>query len=452
MSAEPPKPQELSEEEIAERIKRTEESEDAQLLLKLNGKPEIWNALVCRQMGEEKWQEFVERLPSEEEEKLKAEKILPYMEEKKNEYLKRREELKKTQPISDEVLKEYDLKVDQNLKLNCKQLYFKNDVNLSHFVFPQIIQMYKSYFQESASFTDAQFQESASFTDAQFQGGVDFTDAQFQDSVGFTDAQFQEWADFRGAEFQGLAYFKGAEFQGWADFEGAHFQDWANFEGVKFQNRADFTGAQFEDTADFQNGQFATPPMFSKAKIDTVFFSENRKYFQNDSPKLDAAQSKHAWQVLIKLMDDMHNLPQRQIFHEKLLQIEELEEKNKAVKCLYKTYRNIGSGYSILWPFVYLKLCIFTFAHYYYLISNNVALSISYAFANSLPFLSSSRKGATNFLDSIAVDEQCEIASLFSDEACQQIIAMFLAGFQNFLSLIFLFLIGLALRNRFRIK
>ena len=49
------KPPELTDEEIDARKDATEKNPIAQLLLKLNGKPEIWNALVCRQMGEEKW-------------------------------------------------------------------------------------------------------------------------------------------------------------------------------------------------------------------------------------------------------------------------------------------------------------------------------------------------------------------------------------------------------------
>ena len=157
-------------------------------------------------------------------------------------------------------------------------------------------------------------------------------------------------------------------------------------------------------------------------------------------------------------MDQMHNLPQRQIFHEKLLEVEEYElsKKNKNDKWYqktskwflgiqYKIYRALGFGYSIAKPSAFMAVYSIVFGVFYYAISSNPPKSIAYTLGNTLPFLSSSRKAATNF-----IDWKCEEICFHND--AQQTTVMMVGGFQTILSLVFLFLIGLALRNRFRIK
>ena len=82
----------------------------------------------------------------------------------------------------------------------------------------------------------------------------------------------------------------------------------------------------------------------------------------------------------------------------------------------------------------------FIFGLFYYAVSYNAPKSIAYTVGNALPFLSASRKAAFNFV------------KLGIHNDAQQTTVMMVGGFQTILSLVFLFLIGLALRNRFRIK
>lgn len=144
-------------------------------------------------------------------------------------------------------------------------------------------------------------------------------------------------------------------------------------------------------------------------------------------------------------MDKMHNLTQRQIFHEKLLEVEEQSERNQGQKSLaliYNEYKAIGYGYSIAKPLGFLTIWAAIFGVFYATISENIPKSLAYTLGNMLPFLGTRRKAVTNFLE----------LDVFEKNEGLQTTVMMVGGFQTVLSLLLLFLIGLALRNRFRIK
>jgi uncharacterized protein YjbI with pentapeptide repeats len=129
-----------------------------------------------------------------------------------------------------------------------------------------------------ASFLGATFTEGANFEGATFTEGVIFQDATFTDEAEFGGATFTHVAFFRGATFT-KASFRGATFTQWADFSGATFTHMADFEGATFTEGANFEGATFTDEADFVNAEMkaetffrgasfaSSPPRFFGAKL-----------------------------------------------------------------------------------------------------------------------------------------------------------------------------------------
>jgi uncharacterized protein YjbI with pentapeptide repeats len=144
-------------------------------------------------------------------------------------------------------------------------------------------------FTEVANFKGATFTDRANFEGATFTGWANFEGATFTEAANFKGATFTEWADFEGAtfiqsaDFRGATFtepadFKKATFTDWvffgyatftegANFEGAIFTEWAIFMGATFTKAAIFIGATFTEAADFATATFGYDASFASAKF-----------------------------------------------------------------------------------------------------------------------------------------------------------------------------------------
>jgi uncharacterized protein YjbI with pentapeptide repeats len=114
-------------------------------------------------------------------------------------------------------------------------------------------------------------------------GRADFSGTTFSDDAGFSRATFSDDAVFSGATFSGRAdfsevTFSGATFPSQVDFSRATFSGWAvfwnasfslaNFRGASFQKETLFVNAQMEGPTSFKDAEFSsTPPQFFGAKL-----------------------------------------------------------------------------------------------------------------------------------------------------------------------------------------
>jgi uncharacterized protein YjbI with pentapeptide repeats len=111
-------------------------------------------------------------------------------------------------------------------------------------------------FTERADFSDATFTERADFRGATFTERAEFLDATFTKLADFRGATFTEDADFRRVTFTEQCNFGDATFTDWVNFTGATFTDWANFRGATFTKEATFSGVTFTERADFSDATF----------------------------------------------------------------------------------------------------------------------------------------------------------------------------------------------------
>ncbi len=117
---------------------------------------------------------------------------------------------------------------------------------------------FKGYrFSSHAYFDGAVFAGKASFAGATFSGGATFRGAPFSGGANFGGATFSGRAIFGGATFSGLNLFDGAIFSGAADFEGTTFSGHARFDCATFSRNASFDSAVFSDWADFDRATFS---------------------------------------------------------------------------------------------------------------------------------------------------------------------------------------------------
>ena len=119
------------------------------------------------------------------------------------------------------------------------------------------VDFYGTTFSELASFSSATFSSSAFFHGAAFIKG----------EASFEGTRFSGQANFEGTRFCGQASFKGTRFSGQAIFEGTRFSELAIFEGTRFSELAIFEGARFSELAIFESARFSEPAVFESARF-----------------------------------------------------------------------------------------------------------------------------------------------------------------------------------------
>ena len=351
---------------------------------------------------------------------------------------------------------------------------FSNTVSFAHFIFPAPTMFARSAFQGLADFQQAAFQGNTYFDHAAFQGYADFRHAAFQGYVGFWHTAFQGNAYFRHAAFQGNADFEHAAFQKYADFQHAAFQGDADFQHAAFQGDADFNGpairedtakfrqfvgfvnfgeATFSGSADFTNREFLDKTNFNNAKFLTrapVFadttLHEGTTWHDVQWPgtpddPIAARDMADAYSHLRRRSNAIQDHEAELDFYGR-----ELRAKRAAVGgatgFLFSLYDwSCGFGASVGLPFFWLLGLWAGLAPVYHLILQHAGRTgidpapiYGFSLASLGGFFGMRKEFFADFTENLPA------------------MAQTLSGAQSLLGAVFVFLLGLSLRNRFRIK
>jgi len=113
----------------------------------------------------------------------------------------------------------------------------------------------------------AQHQDwSVDFRGVEFEN-ADFSNFKFPGKTIFAACRFKGRTNFKEAHFNGHALFNRAWFEGKAEFDRAVFRKKAEFLGVSFVGDTLFKGAEFNEEAFFQTSEFEKVVYFSRAKF-----------------------------------------------------------------------------------------------------------------------------------------------------------------------------------------
>ena len=301
-------------------------------------------------------------------------------------------------------------------------------------------------FSGDALFQNTSFSGDACFRDATFLGKTHFHDARFR------NASFEDDASFQNATFSGDATFQNARFRN-ADFQNAAFSGDAAFQNATFSGDANFSDATFKGKTTLVHTGFENwPPKFFNAALheDTDFTDVGWPAVPKN-PK-DATNHRRRYERLKQLMDSQKKFFDEHRFHRLALHCREVEDG-------WRSFSGVGSrlfrymsdyGWSIGRPLCGLMitfLCgwvlIFIAEYHAFLTGARAALpdpelelwqALGLSFSNTFSLLG---LGRTFFQEELTgLTPTSEIVS----------------GVQFFLGPLFLFLLGLALRNRFRIR
>ncbi|MDQ6702622.1 MAG: pentapeptide repeat-containing protein [Pseudomonadota bacterium] len=146
---------------------------------------------------------------------------------------------------------------------------FDKPVTFEGFLFPDCTFEHAVFSPEvNARFRNATFSRWFSFKKATFYGQANFNGASFTGN----DSPARE-KDFSGATFHCEAFFEGASFAGKVYFEGTTFSDGTKFKAASFSDLADFVDATFSGQAEFDGAKFSWVKFDGKARFEKdVYF------------------------------------------------------------------------------------------------------------------------------------------------------------------------------------
>ncbi len=301
-------------------------------------------------------------------------------------------------------------------------------------------------------FWSSQFKKIASFDNTIFMGGASFSNALFESYVAFNGSKFEERYFSGPISVPVLTNFSNARFMGGASFSDVLFGHNAKTYSREFwpQRRADFTGAQFKAMTDFRGASFGGAPAFFNATLheDTDFSRIDWKKAETENIAADYAI--RAWERLELMMSKLEKpLERHQFFRLKMRARRRVD--NWFLRVLNRLFEVTADyGWSV-W-----RACMFWFLHWFgssivlYLNAGTKAIkadcwylakaALGTGFANAHAFLGL----ATGEGYLAGCREALEKNNAFGFLAA-------IGTIEAFFGPIFLFLLLLTLRNRFRL-
>ncbi|NEU58128.1 pentapeptide repeat-containing protein [Halorussus sp. MSC15.2] len=161
-------------------------------------------------------------------------------------------------------------------EVNCDETTFRDDTSFENVTFHA-----PAHFRNvETTGTSHVLDDHISFGGATFRDDASFRQATFQ-YVTFTDVAFHAESDFEHVEFEGDSQFGGVVFDRMADFDEAKFHDDACFENARFNAVAEFRGVEFNggsrttsDDVTFESAQFEDEADFKLARFRFADFKD----------------------------------------------------------------------------------------------------------------------------------------------------------------------------------
>jgi hypothetical protein len=336
---------------------------------------------------------------------------------------------------------------------------FSEGVDFSEAIFSGDANFHKATFSWHAFFTEATFSGEVDFSEATFSGNADFMEATFSDLANFNDAKFNGNAPFFKATFSEDAYFHGATFSRNADFWQATFSGNVSFGRVTFYGFATFISVESKSLFSFRNVKAKNMvPVFSGIDykippiVDGLSVPEPGK---NKNFDIDLYRQLK----MIAIAGANHEKEVEFFGHEMQCKLYQGKTPilSKALIWLYWTFSNFGQ--SILGPvlglfFVFLMACSST---HITVESGQGPIPCENA-KNTGAFESKSDAAWSQSIDFILPILKADRGTLRQRNQCLYGhdgvpgINRVINFIQQIVSLVFLFLAGLAIRNRFKLK
>lgn len=377
-------------------------------------------------------------------------------------------------------------------KLNCT-------INLNNQVFDSQIEAENYIYKIPVDFSNSIFKYETHFSFSKFEDNVLFNDVVFEHEAYFGQIEFNKRVDFNRVIFNNLSAFSGSVFKLSTSFNSVRFTRLANFSSVLFEGEINFNigpdnkiskipnkGTIFGDSTYFENAVFKKVGHFENAKFLTEYPNflgvDNANTFLvfggessfNEISKVDGNSVNNL--IQLKRLSEEHGQVDNTLLFNKL----EIETKAKIARNLTKPFyspknlfqsdfwfANVAGLYGLLSD--YGRSYIRPLLAYFTLLIITFFLALTFTFKsnniNSInkfdDFILSKERAAfeyslyksTGFVDFSDTGKSIDKLNLILFNQPFEPIEMRIWGlFKSISSLICLFLFGLGIRNKFRIK
>ena len=325
-------------------------------------------------------------------------------------------------------------------------------VSFDNAVFYHELRCEKTYFERRANFAKVRFAWFATFSDVEFRCGACFSEAVFERDARFDGSKFREIGFPKNIVSPSLADFSKVAFHGRASFREVTFGDVSSPYGKRLwsERRAEFSDSTFDAATDFRRAVFSGAPAFFNASLheDTDFSGIDWRQAKTD--KSDVHYAIRAWERLELIMSQLEKQVDRHRFYRLKMQVRRLVDGSllKFLNWLFDVMCEYGWGLG--------RALAFWVGHWALaggvLFFNGGATAlraewpafamaaIGTAFSNAHVFLGLTREGG--YLES---------GRLLLEYHDQFGLLVPVGVLQAFLGPVFLFLVALAFRNRFRL-
>lgn len=370
-------------------------------------------------------------------------------------------------------------------------------------------------FEGRAVFVGAQFGDDVNFAGAKFDAQTIFVGAQFGHGARFLGAQFDSRAEFKGTQFGDSAQFNGALFKDCALFDGMDWASlgriygelldgrraWANLRGLDPQafGSVDFGGAKFLGNPNFSNRRFTGKTNFGLSDYFSVLhsaydnngkvlmvgleevsitapqpaFFECPPAFHNSTLHQDTSfrdaifpdkprgseMFARAYRTLKQAFAQQHAVREEQRFF-KLEMAEEAALDTGAKRWLYRVYKEVADyGFSLIRPFAWSLGLTGLFAIVYGFLMWGAGTTAGFAVLSEAPInwqltTQWAQFVLLNLIPLPGFDDTLKVlrSTLFGDSGWWPLLATVVEAVHKICVLLAAFLIGLALRNLFKLK
>lgn len=381
--------------------------------------------------------------------------------------------------------------------LDITNFTFDQELNLNGYNFLTEAWFSGVEFRKEVNFNGANFQKKAYFHATTFGGNISFNGAVFNKEVIFANSTFAvtAMAEFKGSIFRKTTSFERVEFLSDANFISAVFDRYVCFDGAIFQklanfsskinvergrvkddkklcfNSISFSGAHFKERAIFNNRHFRGTTIFGifdgkPARFEYAPLFYNCEFFPGTTfvdtefvINKDDHEAAQAFNTLKLAMSQQQSTRNEHLFIQKELESERLSSTD-ARKYLYWLYKFVSDyGFSVRRPIYSLMAIMMFFVVLYGSVGSYsrcgslfitdkcningklVAKTIEFSILEALPAL-----GFDKYNDTLR-EELFKSSSYLSYSIVSILIVL-----QKSLGVASLFLMGLALRNLFKMK
>jgi uncharacterized protein YjbI with pentapeptide repeats len=300
------------------------------------------------------------------------------------------------------------------------------------------------------------------FAQTRFHGCATFDATTFHQAAIFSNCIFHADARFRDTLFHRNAAFNGTRFHGAADFSsapsGAAFGA-AEFLGVIFHGFTSFTNRAFKGITVFREARFDEPPEFFNVKLPHEADFERATY--GKVTRANAHLAEPAYRTLKLKMSELQHHRLETAFFALELRAKRYNDSSCVARTLYALYCAFSNfGQSFAYPLLWLLgVAAMSGLIYFAVIDGPTLLSCGMSdqcklvadWSRVRHFAALAVVGLVPFLEFPKQIAMRQLEALTGNRDATSLV-LTIESVETVLSLLFLFLLGLALRNLFRLK